>query len=186
MQPPLTDRLAEDLEAAFPELVAAEIDVVYTVLVRAGGGQGDDVDDILQETFLRAYSALCKYTGPRIRELNLRSWLLTIAMNLWRNELRRRSRHPVASSDSMREEIDREGPDQKALRRETNEEVAAALRSLSDIYRDPIVLRFVVGLSVAETAEVLGRPTGTVKAQVARGLALLRMRMEPEVLEEAQ
>jgi RNA polymerase sigma factor (sigma-70 family) len=186
VQTMLTSRLADDLDAAFPDLVSSEIDVIYTALVRAGG-RGVDAEDIVQETFLRAYAALGGYPAPRIRALRLRAWLLTIALNLWRNELRRRSRHPVASPHGLEDEAgDADGPEMELVRREADGDLVVALRSLPEIYRAPIVLRHVVGLPVAEIAEVLDRPSGTVKAQVSRGLALLRMSIEDNHLEEAQ
>jgi RNA polymerase sigma factor (sigma-70 family) len=185
VQKTLTSRLADDLDAAFPELVSSEIDVIYTTLVRAG--ERVDAEDIVQETFLRAYSALGGYSAPRIRALRLRSWLLTIALNLWRNELRRRARHPVAPGHGLEEEAERaDGPEVEVLRREADDDVAVALRSLPEIYRAPVVLRHVIGLPVVEIAEVLDRPTGTVKAQVSRGLAILRASVGDNHLEEAQ
>jgi RNA polymerase sigma factor (sigma-70 family) len=186
VQKTLTSRLADDLDAAFPELVSSEIDVIYTTLVRAGGRRVD-AEDIVQETFLRAYSALGGYSTSRIQTLRLRSWLLTIALNLWRNELRRRARHPVAAGHGLEEEAERaDGPEVEVLRREADDDVEVALRSLPEIYRAPIVLRHVVGLPVVEIAEVLDRPTGTVKAQVSRGLAILRASVEDNHLKEAQ
>ena len=66
------------------------------------------------------------------------------------------------------------GPEQRADRRETQRELATALLRLTPTVRAAIVLRHVDGLSVAETAEALGRPEGTIKAQVHRGLRELR------------
>jgi RNA polymerase sigma-70 factor (ECF subfamily) len=59
---------------------------------------------------------------------------------------------------------------------------SAAVTGLPDLYRAPVVLRHVQGLSYEEAAEALGRPVGTVKAQVHRGLALLRAAVEQEEL----
>lgn len=182
----LTVRLAADLDAVFPELVTAEVDVVYSALFRAGG-RGADAEDVAQETFVRAYSALKDYSSARIRELKLRSWLLTIAMNLWRNELRRRSRHPVVH-DQLRDDeaATADGPEELALQQETSADLGVLVKSLPEIYRTAVVLRHVVGLPLTEVAEVLDRPTGTVKAQVSRGLAMLRSSLEARQLEEAR
>jgi RNA polymerase sigma factor (sigma-70 family) len=181
----LTDRLAEDLHGAFPALVRSELDVVYTALFRAGGSRVD-AEDIAQETFMRAYSALGGYLPDRIRELRLRSWLLTIAMNLWRNELRRRSRHPLVDGERQEESDVHIGPEDEALRGEERGELATLVGSLPEIYREPVVLRHIVDLPLTEIAEILQRPTGTVKAQVSRGLALLRRNLEDHEMEEAR
>jgi RNA polymerase sigma-70 factor (ECF subfamily) len=72
------------------------------------------------------------------------------------------------------------GPEQRADRRETQRELATALLRLTPTVRAAIVLRHVDGLSVAETAEALGRPEGTIKAQVHRGLRELRLVLEAD------
>ena len=69
-------------------------------------------------------------------------------------------------------------PATAADRRETQRELASALLRLTPAVRAAIVLRHVDGLSVAEAAEALGRPEGTVKAQVHRGLRELRAGLE--------
>jgi DNA-directed RNA polymerase specialized sigma24 family protein len=72
-----------------------------------------------------------------------------------------------------------------ASSREAVDELAATLRLLPPAVRVAIVLRHVDGLSVAETAEALGRPEGTIKAQVSRGLERLRVLLaEPEPANE--
>jgi RNA polymerase sigma-70 factor (ECF subfamily) len=69
-------------------------------------------------------------------------------------------------------------PEATMARRETQRELAAALLRLTPAVRAAVVLRHVDGLSVAETAEALGRPEGTIKAQVHRGLRELRVVLE--------
>ena len=71
-----------------------------------------------------------------------------------------------------------------ALAAADRERLAAHLAALPDRYRIPVVLRHVADLSYAELAEVLGRPEGTLKAQVHRGLAMLRAAMAGTELEE--
>jgi RNA polymerase sigma-70 factor (ECF subfamily) len=66
------------------------------------------------------------------------------------------------------------GPEIVVERKQANELWSGLLAALPARYRAPVVLRCVEGLSYAEAAEALGRPVGTVKAQVHRGLALLR------------
>jgi RNA polymerase sigma factor (sigma-70 family) len=75
-------------------------------------------------------------------------------------------------------------PADAAARAAGRERLAALLATLPDRYRIPIVLRHVDDLSYAELAEVLGRPEGTVKAQVSRGLAMLRAAVTTTELEE--
>jgi DNA-directed RNA polymerase specialized sigma24 family protein len=72
------------------------------------------------------------------------------------------------------------GPEALATDRETAAELAAHLSALPDRYRIAVVLRHVDGLTYAEMAEALERPEGTLKAQVHRGLGLLRAAIEAD------
>ena len=124
---------------------------------------------------------MARYDPERIRGLRLRAWLATITVNLARNRRRRTSdRRPATSLDPLvgaglePRLAARAGPVEIAERRDDRRQLAAALLRLRPGVREAIVLRHVDGLSVAETAAALGRPEGTIKAQVHRGLAELR------------
>ncbi|MFN8631613.1 MAG: sigma-70 family RNA polymerase sigma factor [Chloroflexota bacterium] len=130
------------------------------------------------------------YDPSRIRELRLRPWLATIVVNLCRNRVRR----GVLASQPLDDVIAdgrepaaprRDGPAALAEAADSRERLGALLAALPDRYRIPVVLRHVNDLSYAELAEVLGRPEGTLKAQVHRGLAMLRAAAEDAGLEEA-
>jgi RNA polymerase sigma-70 factor (ECF subfamily) len=125
------------------------------------------------------------YSRDRIASLRLRPWLASITINLARNRRRRHDdRKPPNQLEPMLDSgfdlpaDGRSGPAPMADRRETKRELAAALLTLTPAVRAAIVLRHVDGLSVAETAEALGRPEGTVKAQVFRGLRELRVALD--------
>jgi RNA polymerase sigma-70 factor (ECF subfamily) len=125
------------------------------------------------------------YGPDRIAALRLRPWLASIVVNLARNRRRRLDeRRPPGSLEPMLDAgfdlpaDGRDGPARVADRRETQRELAIALGTLTPAVRAAIVLRHVDGLSVAETAEALRRPEGTVKAQVFRGLRELRAALE--------
>lgn len=147
----------------FPGFVHAHSGLVYTVLARAGCA---DPEELAQETFVRAYTALRR----RPDTVPSAAWLVTIALNVRRNELRRQARRrtePLGHDPAGR-------PDDPDLR----VTLAAALARLPDRHRVPVVLRHVAGLPYDEVAVVLDRPVGTVKAQVSRGLAALRCFLE--------
>jgi RNA polymerase sigma-70 factor, ECF subfamily len=179
----LCSQLAKDLDGSFPALVDAHASRLYTIAHRALGVDAD-AEEVAQDTLVRAHEALSTYEPERIRSLRLRPWLATIAVNLARNRRRRLSdRHPATSLQPLVEAgIEPPAPDiaspaAVAERRELRRGLAAALLALSPAVRDAIVLRHVDGLSVAETAAALGRPEGTIKAQVHRGLAQLRVEL---------
>ncbi|MEX2011918.1 MAG: sigma-70 family RNA polymerase sigma factor [Chloroflexota bacterium] len=187
MDGPLLADLATDLDGNFERLVLSHQDRLYTIALRLLGDPRD-AEEVAQDAFVRAYRALASYEPMRIRELRLRPWLATIAINVCRNRARRRTLQLVSLEAPARRQLDDGGPGAVAtsladptggpleatVRRDSAHHWAALLASLPALYRAPIVLRHVDGLSYEEMSSVLGRPEGTLKAQVHRGLALLR------------
>jgi RNA polymerase sigma-70 factor (ECF subfamily) len=180
----LAHRLAANVEAAFPALVAAHQDRLYSIALRLLGDRRD-AEEVAQDALVRAFRAMREYPRERVAALRLRPWLASIAVNLARNRRRRADdRRPPGSLEPLLEAgfdppaDGRAAPGTTADRRETARELAHALLQLTPAVRAAIVLRHVDGLSVAEVAEALGRPEGTVKAQVHRGLRELRAVLE--------
>jgi RNA polymerase sigma-70 factor (ECF subfamily) len=181
----LTIGLADDLDAAFERLVRAHQDRLYSIALRVLG-DASDAEEAAQDAFVRAYRAMARYEPERIRELQLRPWLATIVLNLCRSRLARRPAavrrqlsldSPLPGGLEPRVEEAR-GPAAAAARRAAAEEWADLLMTLPHAYRSAVVLRHVDGLSYPELAIALDRPEGTVKAQVHRGLAMLRTALE--------
>ncbi len=184
----LRPALARDLDGAFERLVLEHQDRLYSLALRMLGDPRD-AEEIAQDAFVRAYRALATYDAERIRDLQLRAWLATIALNLCRNRFRRSSPQLVSLDGSVAQAASapaatlattdpRGSPQDAALRRESASRWAGLVMSLPPLYRAAVVLRHVDGLSYTEIAIVLGRPEGTVKAQVHRGLAMLRTALE--------
>lgn len=170
---PVNGRLATNLDRAFPDLVRDLQDGIYSGVLRMVPTAAD-AEDITQETFIRAYRALSGYEPIRIRELNLRGWVWTIALNLCRNAARSRGRRPRTV------ELDRDafdptpGPDVVAIRQVEIDNWARVLDHLPPAQRNAVVLRHVVGMSYSEIAVATKRPPGTVKADVHRGIKKLK------------
>jgi RNA polymerase sigma-70 factor (ECF subfamily) len=182
----LAARLATDLDRAFPALVDAHAGRLYTIAHRFLGVPSD-AEEVAQDALVRAHRALADYDRDRIRALRLRPWLATITINLARNRRRRQAdRRPATSIEPLvaaglePRQAPGESPPAIAERREERRRLADALVALPPAARAAVVLRHVDGLSVSETAAALGRPEGTVKAQVHRGLAQLRRHLAPE------
>jgi RNA polymerase sigma-70 factor (ECF subfamily) len=176
MDDDLIAALALDLDASFERLVQAHQDRLFSIALRFTGDTRD-AEELAQDAFVRAYRALQGYHAERIRELNLRAWLATIVLNLCRNRVRRRRPTELALDVAGAVPIaDRRlpSPAERYERRESTAYWAGLVRDLPERYRAAVVLRHVDGLSYDEMAEVLARPEGTVKAQVHRGIALLR------------
>ncbi len=184
----LADALARNLDAAFGPFVHTHADRCYAIALRVLGDP-HDAEEVAQDALVRAYRALASYEPERIRSLRLRPWLATIVVNLCRNHARR-GRPTTVRLDGLAEvgaepaTADRVGPVALAEAADDRARLAAALASLPELYRVPLILRHVVDLSYAELAEALGRPEGTLKAEVHRGLAMLRAGATEAGLEE--
>jgi RNA polymerase sigma-70 factor, ECF subfamily len=165
----LAGRLAIDLDGTFEALVVAHQDRLFTIAYRTYGDR-HDAEELVQDCFVRAYRALAAYPAARIRDLRLRGWLTTILLNAGRNRARVR-RVPTTE---LAFELGAEPAVDPLTRRDERETWARLLAELSPAQRTAVVLRHVDGLSYAEIAEATGRPEGTVKAHVHRGLAALR------------
>ena len=189
----LTADLARDLDRTFDALVVAHQDRMYTIALRMLGDPRD-AEEAAQDALVRAYRALATYDAARIRELRLRGWLTTILLNLCRTRGLRRSARgaPPISLDgdgapALEPAASRKGaPAEVAERHAERERWAARLAELPPVYRAAVVLRHIDGLSYPEAAEALGRPEGTVKAQVHRGIALLRTMLEADARHELE
>ncbi|MEA3503469.1 MAG: RNA polymerase sigma factor [Actinomycetota bacterium] len=175
----LTNRLASDRDRAFPDLVKALQDGIYSGALQFTRNR-QDAEDVTQETFVRVYRTLESYDEDRIRDLQLRPWVWTITLNLCRNLSRTAKRHPEAPLVDDR--IDR--TTDTAGEAAANVDLAAwrlRLASLTDPQRTAVVLHHVVGLPYGEIAESTGRSESTTRSDVRRGLARLRTLLEEEM-----
>jgi RNA polymerase sigma factor (sigma-70 family) len=186
----LASRLAEDLDGTFETLVRTHVDRCHAIALRVLGNP-HDAEEIAQEALVRAYRALSGYDAARIRDVRIRPWLATIVLNLCRNRTRRHL--PPTSPmtpllDAGWEPVANPAAEPSAMsaRIAGRERLAQLLAALPERYRVPVVLRHVDDLSYAELSAVLGRPEGTIKAQVHRGLAMLRTSLTETDLEELQ
>ena len=182
----LNSAIADNLDGAFESFVIAFQDRIYRFALRYAGNR-EDAEEIAQDAFVRAYRALQSYPAERRREMNLRPWLYTITLNVARNRVRRKQ---VISQSIESPSPDADGPmeieaaaaeGQPALmteRRETGNELATAIAALPARYRAPVILRHIEGMTYAEVATTLDQPVGTAKANVHRGIRLLRESLE--------
>jgi len=177
---PLNERLAANLERTFEDLVRGHQDRLYSLAARYLGNTAD-AEDVTQEAFVRAYRAMASYPPARIHDLDLRPWLTTILLNVARNRARPdRARTTTMDALATLRADPAEAPEAATDRREAAERWAALVASLPAIYRAPVLLRHLDGCSYGEMAGILGRAEGTLKAQVHRGVELLRAAFEAD------
>ena len=146
-------------------------------------GERETAEDIVQETFLRAFRKREDYRAIA----NFSTWLFTIAGNLAKSELRRRKRWRMFS---VHKDDDDEGgyelPDESHRPDTVTESVIAdvqihkAIQSLPANYRQVVLLRDVEGMSYQEIAEISECPVGTVKSRVNRARLKLQQKLRSE------
>src|SRR4051794_23222246 len=181
----LCERLAADVDEAFPDLVAAHQDLVFGVALRVLRNESA-AEDVAQDAFVRAYRSLTRYPSERLREMRLRPWLARIALNTARNEMRkRRTEAAHESGEALDDAAERlpaaaDGPVRLVERNDERRMWARLLSGLPDKHRLAVALRYIDDLSYSELAEALGRPLGSVKSDVHRGTALLRAAYDAE------
>ena len=137
--------------------------------------------DIAQSAFIKAFASAARYRPTA----SFKTWLYTIALNLIRDECRRRGRRKESLYSELEDgapipEIAAgDSPEQTVLDRAAGSMVWRAVDALSENQRSAVILRFRHQLTYEETAEVMGAPVGTVKSWVHHALRALRESLEP-------
>lgn len=143
-------------------------------------GGGSEADDVVQEAFVKAYRGL----GGFRRGAAFRPWLLAIVAHETANARRSAGRR-AGLLDRASTQLDRRAPasdprpspESAALASEASRALLEAVRALPERQRDVVTCRYLLDLSEAETAQVLGLRAGTVKSSLSRGLDRLRRSM---------
>ena len=148
----------------------------------------DLVQDVAQESFIRAYRALPQFRGDSA----FYTWLYRIAVNTSKKALVERRRDPVISEANLvlgeegeetsrveNELSDGETPEALLASKEIAAAVNAAVEALSDDLRQAITLREIEGLSYDEIAEVMNCPIGTVRSRIFRAREAIAARLRP-------
>lgn len=162
-------------QGAFAQLVERHKDAIVNYLTRLTGCR-DRAEDFAQETFIRFYQQLDRYR----EEGHLPAYLFRIATNLVRSEERRRRRFELLKPLFSRNGHGAEpGPQDEVLAGERQRQVHRALAAIELVYRAPLVLREIEGLSYHEIATSLELSEGTVKSRLHRGRQLLKEKLAP-------
>jgi RNA polymerase sigma-70 factor (ECF subfamily) len=138
---------------------------LYSTALRLTG-KPQDAEDLVQETFLRAYRSFGQFAPGT----NLRAWMHTILRNVCTDTRRKAAR--TLQGGELPEDGPPVAPAQEAFGAERDLE--RALAGLPEVFREAVILRDVEELSYEEISGVLGVPIGTVTSRIYRGRALLR------------
>lgn len=156
--------------AAFARLYEAYFSRVYRYIL-ARTGQEADAEDVTAEVFLKVLGAL---PGFRWREAPFSAWLFRIAYNAVVDHHRRNGVRGDQVELPFALTVSDAGPEELVERMLTADEIRRAAVRLTEAQRQVLQLRFAAGLSLAETAKVLGKSIGNVKATQHHALARLK------------
>ncbi len=146
-----------------------------------------DVEDVAQEAFIKAFRALPRFRGDSA----FYTWLYRIAINTAKNHLVTRGRRPPGTdvdvedaehfdgNDALRES---ESPESVLARDQLSAEIDGAIADLPDDLRSAVTLREFDGLSYEQIAEIMDCPVGTVRSRIFRARESIDKRIEPLLL----
>ena len=173
----VADYLAGE-EGAFSELVERHLKTVYSFVARFVGDT-HEAEDIVQETFLKAWKSAKQY---RQESSKFKTWILRIARNSAIDFLRKRKHIPFSQFETddgqnvLAETVPdlHELPDELFSKQENIEMVQAAIAKLPPDAREILLLHYTNGLTFLEIGEMLGQPHNTVKSRHHRAVQNLR------------
>jgi RNA polymerase sigma factor (sigma-70 family) len=183
------DGCAPDDAALAALATAGDVDA-YATLVRRHqrtavrlaqvlSGAPADAEDIAQEAFVKGYRSLHRFRA----DAPFRPWLLTIVANEARNRRRaggRRDHYELTLASDRTSAAPAPSPEGNVLAAAERDGLLSAVRALPRRQRDVVACRYLLELSEAETATVLGLSPGTVKSHLSRALARLRKEVTDE------
>lgn len=157
------------------------MDLLYNFALRMTGNV-DDANDLLQETYLKAYRFWDKYE----KGTNIRAWLFRIMKNSYINRYRKESKEPdVVNYDEIKnfyntirdESADPNDLQERLFGNLLDDDIVKALESLPEDFRTVVILCDIEGFTYEEIAEFVERPIGTVRSRLYRGRKMLQAKL---------
>ena len=174
-------------QATFAEEAMGYMDALFSAAMRMTHNAAD-AEDLVQETYLKAYRAFPSFTEGT----NLRAWLYRILTNTYINLYRAKQRRPEVTDvedvedlylyhrlSNASEAAGSASAEEEVLLTITDDEVKEALDSLPEVFRMAVYLADVEGFSYAEIAEITEVPAGTVMSRLHRGRKALQKALAP-------
>jgi RNA polymerase sigma-70 factor (ECF subfamily) len=190
-EPEDAQRLATEARdrVRFEEDALALSEQVYRV-ARHLAGSREEADDLVQETYARAFRSWRSFQPGT----NMRAWLLRILTNLNIDRGRRQQRAPQMQPleandyylyDRLSEDGDGISDEQRVVERLSQDDIVTALSAVPHDFRDVLVLVDLGDFSYADAAQILDIPVGTVMSRLHRGRRILKRELAESALEEA-
>lgn len=186
------DEISDDVESLseekllqrkidFDEEAMPHMNILHGYAMKITGNQLD-ADDLVQETFLRAFRFFDKFE----KGTNCKAWLFRVMKNLFINKYRKNQREPGKVDydeienyfDTIRsEKLDSTDLQEKVFSNLLDDDVTKALNSLQDDFKTVVILCDLEGLSYEEIAEFIQCPIGTVRSRLHRGRKMLQQKL---------
>jgi RNA polymerase sigma-70 factor (ECF subfamily) len=181
---PVSSEEAAKLTARFEQEALPLLDVIYAGAYRMTRNQAD-AEDLVQETFAKAYRAFRSFEEGT----NLKAWLFRILTNTFINQYRKNQRGPAIDPTEQIEDWQMaraerhtsgglKSAEAEALENLPNEVINNALNSIPEEFRNAVYMADVDGFSYKEIAQIMDTPVGTVMSRLHRGRKLLRELLE--------
>jgi RNA polymerase sigma-70 factor (ECF subfamily) len=177
----LTEAELKERKKSFDEEAIPHMKLLYNYALRMTGDQLD-ADDLLQDTYMRAFRFFHKFE----RGTNCKAWLFRIMKNCYINKYRKHKKEPIKVDyedvqnfyDSIRAEVvDPNDLEHKVFSNLLDDDLMNALNSLQDDYKTVVILCDLEGLSYEEISEFLDCPIGTVRSRLHRGRKILQKKL---------
>jgi RNA polymerase sigma-70 factor (ECF subfamily) len=189
--PPDAERIATEARdrVRFEEDALALADQVFRV-ARHLANSRDEAEDLVQETYARAFRSWRSFTPGT----NLRAWLLRILTNLNIDRGRRSQRAPQTTAleandyylyDKLAASDEGVSDEERVVERLSQDDIVSALSAVPHDFRDVIVLVDIGDFSYQDAAHILDIPIGTVMSRLHRGRRILKRELAESVLEDA-
>jgi len=182
----LEQKLSEQEEVRFNELMGESYRKVYNMAYRLAGNRSD-AEDLTQEAFYRAYRSFRDYEGDRPFE----NWIFRIVTRLFLDLLRSRRRrikavsydtplHSTGGEENLffEKADEKPSPEEEMMQGTFSEDLQKVLNTLTAEQRTLITLADIEGVPYKDIADMLGKPVGTIRSRLHRTHKLIRSRLE--------